>query len=103
MQLNVYHQVMNPCQPPNQSINHAHLNAPFAGCAKTKKDTSLAFAFAIVPPRMLNRLIYYTVRVCVESLIAKKKKSRVVGKSENFSYQVDPSIQQRCSKIFEYG
>lgn len=101
MQLNVYHQVMNPCQPPNQSINHARLNAPFAGCAKTKNDTSLAFAFAIVPPRMLNRLIYYAIRVCVESLIAKK--SRVVGKSENFSYQVDPSIQQRCSKIFEYG
>lgn len=76
MQLNVYHQVMNPCQPPNQSINHARLNAPFAGCAKTKKDTSLAFAFAfaIVPPRMLNHLIYCTVRVCVKSLIAKKEK-----------------------------
>lgn len=58
----------------NQSINHARLNAPFARCAKTKNDTSLAFAFAIVPPRMLNRLIYYTVRVCVESLIAKKEK-----------------------------
>lgn len=86
----------------NQSINHARLNAPFAGCAKTKKDTSIAFAFAIVPPRMLNRLIYYTVRVCVESLIAKKEKP-CRGKAENFSYQVDPSIQQRCSKIFEYG
>lgn len=34
---------------------------------------------------MLNRLIYYTVRVCVESLIAKKKRKAVSWESRRTS------------------